>query len=136
MTYSLSPALQSAIYNVLSNDTTLAGLVGSSIFDAPPTGVLPPIYVLLGEESVTDRSSKTSAGAMHDFSISIVSGAAGFADAKTAAATVCDVLDSAAPNLTRGIVTSLRFLKARALRGSSPENRRINLHFRAFVDDI
>jgi len=67
-------------------------LIGSNVFDAPPTGSIPQNYVLIGDETVRNQSAKTSNGAVHEFVINVVSDAAGFATAKQVAGTVCDAL--------------------------------------------
>ncbi len=136
MSVAVSFALQEAVYGRLSTDPVVAALVGSAIFDAPPSGTPPPLYVLLGAEVVKDRSSKTSAGAQHDFVVKVVSDAPGFSAAKQAAAAVNDALVDAALVLSRGQLISLQFIKAKAQRGGAPEGRQIFLTFRAFVQDI
>ncbi|MEM7440762.1 MAG: DUF3168 domain-containing protein, partial [Pseudomonadota bacterium] len=82
MTYAVSFALQAAVYDRLVNDAALSGLVGGHIFDAPPSGSLPVAYVLIGDETVRDNSSKTHGAARHDFMVSVVSDASGFSAAK------------------------------------------------------
>lgn len=135
MTYAVSFALQAAVYDVLANDAVLSGLIGGSVFDAPPSGTIPETYVLIGDEEVRDRSAKTSAGAMHDFTINVVSDTAGFATAKQVGAAVCDALIDADLTLSRGVLTALNFRSARAVREDSPGIRQIDLRFRAFVED-
>ncbi len=44
MSYSVSAALQAAVYQALIGDASLAGLVGTAIYDAIPTGTLPVTY--------------------------------------------------------------------------------------------
>lgn len=136
MSYAMSFALQEAVYAELSTDATLVGLVGSAVFDAPPIGTPPSLYVLLGTELVRDRSSKTSDGAAHDFVVKVVSDGAGFAEAKAVAAAVCDALNDASLVLSRGRMSSLGFRKARARRGKAPEGRQVDLTFRAYVEDV
>ncbi len=135
MSYAFSAALQTAIYQQLAADETLAGLIGGNIFDAPPTGTPPATYVSLGPEDVRDLSDKSGAGARHDVTISVVTDVASFQSAKTVAAAVNDALDRPLPALSRGQLTSLQFLKARAKRDSSGALREIDLKFRAFVHD-
>ena len=135
MSYAVSAALQEAVYQHLSGDAALSAIVGSAIYDAIPSGTLPPIYVTLGSETVRDRSDKTGFGADHDFSVSVITGAQGFAQAKQAAASVNDALSDAALSLTRGRLVGLRFLKARASRDTGNGTRRIDLIFRARVED-
>ena len=55
----MSGALQAAVYEALSNDTALAALVGSDIYDAVPTGTVPETWVGLGRERALDASDQT-----------------------------------------------------------------------------
>lgn len=135
MSYAVSAALQAAVYQRLSGDVALGALVGSAIYDALPSGSLPPLYVTLGAETVRDRSDKTGDGADHDFAVSVITGAQGFAQAKDAAAAVNDALGDAALSLSRGRLVGLRFVKAKAKRDTGDGTRRIDLIFRARVED-
>lgn len=134
MTYALAHALQAAIFARLSSDETLVPLVSGQVHDALPPGPLPPLYVALGPEVARDRSDKTGQGAEHDFAVSVVSTAEGFAQAKAAASAVCDALLGPVPPLARGRVVLLRFVRAQAARASGGA-RRIDLTFRARVED-
>ena len=134
MTYALAHALQSAVFARLSGDASLSALVRGQVHDALPPGVLPPLYVALGPETVRDRSDGTSAGAEHDLTVSVVSHADGFAGAKKAAAAICDALLAADLPLSRGRLVFLRFVRAQAARASGGA-RRIDLTFRARVED-
>ncbi|MGB0660656.1 MAG: DUF3168 domain-containing protein [Mangrovicoccus sp.] len=133
MSYAVSPALQKAVYAALTN---YAGLSGTEIFDAPPQGQVPPLYIALGPEDVSDRSDASSSGAVHRLIISVVNQSASFHALKSVAAEVSDCLHDAQLTLDRGRLTSLTFLKARARRASANETRRIDLWFRAAVEDI
>jgi len=135
MSYGAASALQEAVFARLVADATLAGLVGGAIYDAPPTGELPVTYVSLGAEDVRDRSDMTGRGARHDFTISVISDAAGFAQAKAAASAVSDALVDAPLTLARGHLVSLNFLRATARRVDTGRTRRIDLRFRARVED-
>lgn len=135
MSYGAASALQEAVFARLVADATLAGLVGGAIYDAPPTGELPVTYVSLGAEDVRDRSDMTGRGARHDFIISVISDAAGFAQAKAAASAVSDALVDAPLTLARGHLVSLNFLRATARRVDTGRTRRIDLRFRARVED-
>lgn len=133
MSYGGSAALQAAVYGQLIGDAELSALVGGAIFDAPPAGALPPLYVTLGPEDVRDRSDGTAGGAWHRFTVSVLSEAAGFSAAKAAAAAVGDALTDAELPLDRGHLAALNFQKARARRDG--QLRRIDLTFRARIDD-
>ena len=135
MTYAVSAALQAGVYGALAGDATLSALVGGAIFDAEPAGSLPELYVTLGPEAVRASSDGSGGGAVHEFVISVVTDAAGFTTAKRAGVLVCDVLIDADLALERGRLVSCRFLKAKATRAENGSARRIDLTFRARVDD-
>ncbi|SLN59786.1 DUF3168 domain-containing protein [Pseudooctadecabacter jejudonensis] len=135
MSYGVSAALQSAVYQALINDTALGAVVGDHVYDALPSGSLPPLYVALGPEQVKDLSDKTGAGAMHQFTISVVTDTAGFATAKQAAGAVSDVLVDADLTLTRGQLIALNFYRAKAVRVGTADERRIDVTFNAIVQD-
>lgn len=136
MSYGVAAALQAAVYQRLAADATLAALVGPAIYDALPAGILPQIYVALGPELARDRSDMTGRGAEHEFTVSVVTDAAGFSSAKTAAAAVSDALLGAELALTRGRLVSLNFYRAQAARVGAGDQRQINLTFRARVEDV
>ena len=135
MSYATSEALQVAVYDALSTDGALADLLNGAIFDAAPEGPLPETYLALGTEDVRDRSNKTGLGADHRLTLQIVTTLAGFRGAKAIAGRVSDILVNADLSLARGRLVSLRFLRARAVRTRSGEGRRIDLTFRALVED-
>lgn len=135
MTYTMSSALQKTVFAALAADAELQALVGSAIFDAPPSGSIPSLYVSLGPETARDRSDKSTSGATHDFVISVVTDAGGFQEAKVVAAAVSDTLDQPLGPLDRGRVVTLGFLRARARRDEAGQQRRIDMTFRALLDD-
>lgn len=135
MSYAISAALQAAVFQTLSNDADVTALVGTAIYDALPGGTLPALYIVLGTEEVRDASDKTGRGALHDFTVSVVTEAAGFSSAKLVAAAVSDALIDAPLVLTRGALVSLHFTKAKAARVGTGDMRQINLIFRARVAD-
>lgn len=134
MSYAMTAALQTAVFTLLSGDATLDALVGGAIYDALPAGPVAPIHVSLGPERARARSDQTAGGALHDFSVSVVSDQAGFQGAKEAAARISELLDGSAPALSRGRVVSLNFYRARARRTAT--GREIELIFRARLDDV
>lgn len=135
MSYALSAPLQAAVFGALSADAALNALVGEAIFDAEPAGALPLSYVSLGGERARDRSDKTGGGALHEFDIAVVTEAEGFLTAKQIAAAVSDALVDADLPLSRGRLVYLRFVRARAARAERGRIRRIDLTFRARVQD-
>lgn len=135
MSYAMAAALQAAVYEALTSDPEIAALVGADIFDAVPAGVLPPLYVSLGPEEVRQADDKTGRGAVHRFTVTVVSEAPGFAAAKQVAAAICDGLHDRPLQLARGRLVSLGFLRARAGRIEKGAGRKIDLTFRARVED-
>jgi hypothetical protein len=135
MSYAVSAALQAAVYQALTADVSLGALVGNAIYDEVPPGILPDTYVVLGGESVRDRSDQTGRGALHRLSISVVTDQAGFRAAKRVAGAVSDALNDAPLTLERGRLVHLHFYRAQARREGTGAQRRIDLIFRARVDD-
>jgi hypothetical protein len=135
MSYGVSASLQQAIFQHLVADTALDALVSGAIYDAVPAGIITGTYVSLGPEDVRERSDKTGHGALHEVTISVVTDAAGFQAAKEVAAAVSDALVDASLPLTRGSLVYLNFHRARARRVEDADIRRIDLIFRARVED-
>lgn len=133
MSYGLTAVLQSAIFARLVSDGAVNAACDGQIFDAIPEGTLPPLFVTLGEEIVSARADQSVMGAIHDFSVLIVSRQSGYLGAKIAAAAVSDALLSAPLSLARGRVVTLMFLRAKAERRE--DSRLIDVTFRALVDD-
>jgi len=127
--------LQAGVFARLAADPELTALVGTAIYDAPPP-LAPEAteYVLLGEETVRANGTKTSNGALHDFSVVVHSGRDGFEGVKRVAAAVCAALVDAPLVLAAGHLVALRFLRAGAERGAAPAKRTVTLRFRAVVD--
>ncbi len=134
MSYGVTAALQEAVYQRLSGDAGVTALVGG-IYDAIPVGELPDLYLTLGPEAARDRSDKTGGGAEHDFTVSVIGGTSGFLAVKQAAAAVSDALTGADMVLSRGQLIGLWFVKAVAKRETSGDGRRIDMRFRARVED-
>ena len=109
--------------------------MGGAIYDALPQGPLPATYVTLGPEESQDRSDGTGAGARHDFTVSVVTDGTGFQAAKAVAGAVSDALAGADLALARGRLAALTFRRARARREGTGQLRRIDLTFRARVED-
>lgn len=135
MSYALSAALQSAVFAAIAADPAVVTAVGSAVYDALPSGPLPSLYVSLGPETVRVEDDKTGSGSAHRFVISVVTDAPGFIAAKAAAGAVSDALHHVDLTLTRGRLVSLRFERARAFKIDKGAGRRIDLTFRARVED-
>ncbi len=135
MSYGVAAALQSAVFQALTNDAPLDALLDGAVYDALPPGTLPSLYAILGSEDVKDASDQTGGGALHEFTVTVVTESAGFASAKVAAAAISDVLAGASLPLTRGTLVALNFYKAKAARVGTGDMRQINLIFRARVSD-
>ncbi len=135
MSYGVSAALQSAVYDALADDTALSAVVGGAVFDAAPAGAVPETYVTLGPEDVSTRADSAGDVTSHRLIVSVVGTNAGFAALKTAAAAVTDALHGAALPLARGRLVDLAFHKARARKSDGNAVRRVDLWFRAIVED-
>lgn len=135
MSYGMAAALQEAVFQHLQADPALAALVGTNIFDSAPAGTVPQTYVSLGPEDVKDASDRSGGAALHEFTVSVVTSAAGFHGAKQVAAAISDALVGAALTLSRGRLIYLNFVRARAQRVQDADIRRIDLRFAARVED-
>tara|TARA_R110002096_G_scaffold139147_6_gene293319 strand:- start:60 stop:470 length:411 start_codon:yes stop_codon:yes gene_type:complete len=136
MSFIYSAALQSAIYTALTNAAPISTLIGSNVFDAVPSGTVADTYILLGEEKVFSRSDFSSDATRHDVVVNVVSTANGFSDAKMVASEICKVLDGAALTLSVGNLRRLQFRSAKSRRDTGAAERRIDLIFRALVDEV
>lgn len=132
MSYGAAAALQAAIYTRL---TSTPALVGVPVVDAMPSGGGTGTFVLIGPEDVLDQSDKSGGGAEHRLTVAVISDFAGFKAAKDVAVAVSDALIDAPMVLTRGHLVGLRFLRAKAVRLDEGGTRRIDLSFRARVED-
>lgn len=135
MSYAMAAALQGAVYQRLRADPALEALLGEAIYDAAPPGTVRGTYASLGPEEARDASDASGAGAWHDFTVSVVTDAPGFAHAKAVAVAISDALEGADLMLERGHLVALWFLRARARRVEKAQIRRIDLTFRARVSD-
>ncbi|MEM6385770.1 MAG: DUF3168 domain-containing protein [Pseudomonadota bacterium] len=135
MSYGASSALQVAVYQLLTADVALTALVGSAIHDEVPPGPVSGTFISLGEGEVRDLSDVTGGLAEHRFDVAVISDAEGFQTAKAVAEAVSDALVDAAPVMSRGRVVNLSFVKARARRVRAGQTRRIDMTFRAIVED-
>lgn len=131
MSYAMAAALQEAVYARLAAVPALAKV---AVVDAVPKG-LAGTFVLIGSEDVRDQSDKSGKGAEHRLVVSIVSDATGFLTAKALAVAVSDALVDAQMALSRGRLIGMRFQRAVARRLDEGRVRRIDLTFRARVEE-
>lgn len=134
MTYAMGESLQMAVYGRLAGDPSIDATVGGAVFDAVPEAA-PDLFVALGPERVTGRSDSGGEGAIHEVRVSVVTRRGGYIAAKAVAALVCDSLLGTELAMTRGRLVSMRFLRAEARRDEGEGTRRIDLWFRARLDD-
>ncbi|RDW11681.1 DUF3168 domain-containing protein [Paracoccus thiocyanatus] len=137
MSYLGTAALQAEVYRVLRGDGALRDLVGDAIYDAMPVAAPAGVHVSLGPEEVRDAGDMTGGGAVHDFVVSVLSGAeaaGGFGAVKAAAVAVSEALEGGEMVLERGHLAGLWFLRARARRVENGAGRRVDLTFRARID--
>lgn len=132
MSYGAAAALQAAIFTQLTSATALAGV---PVVDAIPSGGGTGTFVLIGPEEVIDQSDKSGGGAEHRLTVAVISDATGFQAAKTVAVAVSDAIVDAPLTLARGHLVSLQFLRAKAVRLDAGGTRRIDLSFRARIED-
>lgn len=132
MSYGAAAALQAAVFELLETAPALSGV---TVVDALPKGGGSGTFVLIGPEEALDRSDKSGGGAEHRFTVSVISDATGFLTAKTIAAAISDTLVGARPDLNRGRVVEIGFVRALARRLEDGRARRIDLTFRARVED-
>lgn len=134
MTYAMGGSLQMAVYTRLRRDAAIDAAVGAAVYDAVPDAA-PDLFVALGPEKVTGVSDSGGEGAVHQIRVSVVTRRGGYIAAKTVAALVCDSLVGSEITLSRGRLVSMRFLRAEARRDEGEGTRRIDLLFRARLDD-
>lgn len=132
MSYGQAAALQAAVFQRLISLPVLAGI---PVVDAVPKGLGVGSFVLIGTEEVRDLSDASGSGAEHRFAVSVISEAAGFYAAKDLAVAISDALNDAPLALSRGRLVGLRFQRATARRRDDGRVRRIDMTFRARVED-
>ena len=139
MTYALSWPLQEAVFGALSGAPAVTALVGDRIYDAPPpfeADDAPDVpWITLGDERVDDWSTKDGAGAVHLLSVAVHAPRRGFGEAKRIAGAVCDALTISPLAPSRGRVVHVGFVSGRTRRNEEDAVRRVELRFRALVED-
>lgn len=118
--------LQAAIWRVLDAEPALAGI---PVWDAPPAGTRPDLWVHVGEDDVRAAPDATADGAEHLIKLWIEGIPGSYAQAKDAAAAILAALEArpAVPGLV-----SIEFRRSRARNVGG--RRRIEMIFRARMD--
>ena len=129
-----SASLQRAVLTRLEADSEVAALTEGHVYDALPPGELPILYVIFGTETVRDRSDMTSFAAVHEFDLSVITSLSGFQSAKTLASYMCTALLTKPLSLADGHLIALNFQGAVSKRQSTGGGRRIDLKFRALIE--
>ena len=136
MTYALAWPLQQAVHARLLADPAVQAVLGDRIHDAAPQKPrLTETWAVLGDETAEDWSTATDHGAAHLLRITVHAPRAGFAEAKQAAAAICDALIGAELTPARGHVVYLGFRSAETRRSEDDALRSIRLTFRVLVED-
>jgi hypothetical protein len=136
MTYAAGAGLQEEVYALLDGDAALAALLGprGGVYDGLPRA-RPDLYVALGPEDMGARGDSGGSVARHDMVLTVATRSRGFADAKRAAARVAELLDGAALTPAGGRLMAMRLRRARARVDEGEGVRRIDMWFRARIDE-
>ena len=107
-------ALQQAVFGVLDGDGVLTGLT-TGVFDHVPGDAALP-YVVIGEATAVDWSSKSFDGQRHSLTLHVWSAALGGAEAKTILDRLYTLLHRAELTLAGHALVLLRFEFSQTLR--------------------
>jgi hypothetical protein len=105
--------LQQAVYQALTGNVGLMAAI-SGVYDHVPADTAFP-YMTIGETTVTDWSSKTFGGQVHDLTLHIWSRSRGRKETKEIMALVYDTLNGAALTVEGQELVDLRFDFAQTL---------------------
>jgi hypothetical protein len=134
----LSLALQQALVaHLLAYRPLTDALGGPHIHDAPPhraSDASSPAWLVIGDETVTAWSTRTTDGAEHEIVLSLWTSLGGYAPLKVAMAALHDALHETPLTLPGGAVVSMRFLAARTSREARGRLRRADCRFRLLVE--
>ena len=102
--------LQKAIYQTLSGDSTLLAMV-NAVYDRPPQGSPYP-YITIGESTVSDWSSKTTAGTEEIVKLHIWSRNGGRKETASIMERVYQLLHQASLTVTGQTLILIRFMSS------------------------
>lgn len=134
----LSPAgaLQKAVFEALSADAILLGMLGGArVYDGAPRDAVAP-YVHLGEMTVRDWSTSTDQGAEITFALVAWSREPGKSEVLALAGRVGAILHDAALPLDGWRLANLRHVGTETARADKLDGRRATLRFRAVIEAI
>ena len=118
--------LQTAVWQALTASPDLAGI---PVWDAPPAGARPDLWVHVGEDDVSAAPDASADGAEHLIKIWIEGVPGSYARAKGAATAILAALE-ALPGVPGLVSIEFRRSRARDVGG----RRRIEMIFRARMD--
>lgn len=119
-------ALQQAVYAAL-------GSLGAPVYDHVPRNAAPP-FVVIGEGTVNDWSTKTETGSEHLLTIHVWSRGAGMQEARALADAIRAALDGAALSAAGATLIGIAFQSAQFTRQKDGVTLRAALKFRAVTE--
>lgn len=126
--------LQQAIYDTLTGDATLMGMV-TGIYDRPPQGSAFP-YITLGDTDVADWSTKTTAGTEHRSTLHAWSREGGRAQAAAIMERLHTLLHQGTMIVPGQSMVSCRFLSSSLVLENDGWTYHGAVHFRARLEAI
>jgi len=125
-------ALQTAIYSTLSNDSNLTSTLGAGVFDEVTEGATYP-FVVLGEETATDYSTKDLDGGEITINIHIWSQYKGSKETKNIMDRIHDLLHDSDISVSGFNLINLRFEYSDIMRDPDGVTRHGVMRFRAII---
>lgn len=134
---SASWALQQGVFSALTDDATLAGLLGGSgrLYDHVPQGAACP-YVVLGPVTARDWSTAGEEGCEHILALHVWSQASGKHEAQEIAERLRSRLHEASLSLSGHRLVNLRHEFTEVRRESDGRHVRAHLRFRAVTEPV
>jgi len=125
-------ALQTTIYSTLSGDSNLTSTLGASIYDDVPQGSNFP-YVVLGEDSSNDNSTKDVNGTSSTLTIHVWSEYKGSKETKQIMDRVHDLLHDSNLSISGFNLVNLRYEFSDIMRDPDGITRHGVMRFRAVL---
>lgn len=125
--------LQQAVYDALTADSGVSGLVEGIHDHAPEDGPFP--YVQLGEETLSDWSAKDITGGEHTLTLHVWSMGRGHREVKTIMAAVHDALHDASLTVSGHRLVMLHFDFGEVLRDPDGVTHHGVMRFRALAHE-